>query len=133
MHVSFWIKQIWPNFSNFLALYRKKCAQWCKARQKLVNLSTKKVTATILLQLTPYEIKMSPLVCRLVWFNLGLIGCKLFVWLFFWQIILVILAIAENSRRARAWRAKIYMLWFCKFPKLVNSHQKMCILWKYHP
>ena len=71
MPLSFWLKQICPILTNFSSFYWKKCPRRFEMKLLLHNLSKKLTTATILLRLAPYYIKMSLLVCGIVWFNMG--------------------------------------------------------------
>ena len=82
IYISFKKKQKLFEINVLSRFYRKICARPCAMLLLIRNLSKQKVTATVLLQMTPNWIISSPLTCRLVWFNMGLIGWKLFVWLF---------------------------------------------------
>ena len=84
MHLSFRTKQQLVDFNHFLKFYTEKYTLQYETALILLNLFKKKVTARVLLQLTSNWIKMGPHICRLIWFNLGLIRWKLFAWLFFW-------------------------------------------------
>ena len=86
--------QIMPinwTFDKYFYYFSYIICNQLKNVKKIRNLSKKKDTATVLHQMTPYWITMSPSLSSLMWFNLKAISLKLFAYLFFltnyWNVV----------------------------------------------